>query len=102
MSNTYFKITKEVKYPDIDRSLFKSKGYKNEYELTLTAFCGNEDMGNVQLTVQTNSTISGQSGTAYITLNDKEIDLLIAGLIERKIGRISATGDEQSVFLPAD
>ena len=102
MSNTYFKITKEVKYPDIDNSLFKSKGYKNEYELTLTAFCGNEDIGNVQLTVKTNSTISGQSGTAYITLNDKEIDLLIAGLLERKIGNISATGDEQSVFSAAD
>ena len=71
MSNTYFKITKEVEYQDIDSSLFKSKGYKNEYELTLTAFCGNEDMGNVQLTVKTNSTISGQSGTAYITLNVK-------------------------------
>ena len=102
MSNTYFKITKEVEYPKIDDSLFKSKGYKNEYELTLTAFCGNEDMGNIQLTVQTQSTISGQSGTAYITLNDKEIDLLVAGLLERKLGRISATGYEQSVFSAAD
>lgn len=102
MSNTYFKITKEVEYPNVDDSLFKSKGYKNEYDLTLTAFCGNEQVGNVQLTIQTTSTLPSQSWIAYITLNDEEIDLLIKGLLERKNGEISATGYEQSKFSPAE
>ena len=92
MSNTYFRIQKEVDH----------SSYKNNYELSLTAFCGNIDMGNIQLTVRTNSTMPSQSGIGYITLNDKEVDLLIAGLLERKLGRISATSNEQSIFSPND
>ena len=89
MSNTYFKINKKA---DCD-----------EYVLSLTAFCGNDQTGNVQLTVQTKSReMPSHAGTGYITLNDHEIDLLMAGLLERKLGIISATGDEQSIFSPND
>lgn len=87
MSNTYFKINKKVNC--------------DEYVLSLTAFCGNDR--NVQLTVQTKSReMPSHAGTGYITLNDHEIDLLIAGLLERKLGMVSANGDEQSIFSPND
>jgi hypothetical protein len=86
MSNTYFKIEKAV--------------YTNSYSLGLTAFVGNKESGNVQLTIQTRSSIHGQSGIAYITLNDEEIDKLIFGLLERKLKLVTATGDEQSKLCP--
>lgn len=92
MSNTYFEISKEVEYP----KFLEYPGYKNKYYLSLTAFVGNNDTGGVQLTVRTDSTLRDQSGTAYITLNDNEIDKLIFALLERKLGLITATGDEQS------
>lgn len=92
MSNTYFKIEKHKEY----KSEYPS--YSNSYGLALTAFVGGEDI--VQLTVNTVSSIQGQSGTGYIVLSSKDIDLLIAGLLERKLGKISATGDEQSIFSP--
>ena len=89
MSNTYFKINKKV---DCDECI-----------LSLTAFCGNDQTGNVQLTVQTKSReMPSHAGTGYITLNGLEIDLLIAGLLERKLGVVSATGDEHSIFSPND
>jgi len=66
----------------------------------LCAFVGNENTGNVQLTIQTNSTLQSQSEIAYITLNDDEIDKLIFGLLERKLKLVSATGDEQSIICP--
>ena len=100
MANTYFRIKKEVEYPEHEKLGFS--GYKNNYDLSLTAFCGNDKTGNVQLTIQTESTIGSQNGTAYITLNDNEIDLLIAGLLERKLGKISATSNEQSSYCPSN
>jgi hypothetical protein len=100
MSNTYFKIQKEIITPGNDIPNFPS--YTNNFELTLTAFVGNDHSGKVQLTVQTRSSLPNQSGVAYYTLNDKEIDLLIAGLLERKLGIISATADNQSIFSPAN
>jgi hypothetical protein len=98
MSNTYFRIEKEVKYEAFPP--FTNSDYVNKYELSLTAFVGNNLSGNVQLTIQTNSTLNGQSGTAYITLSDEDIDKLIFGLLERKLRIISATGDEQSKICP--
>lgn len=96
MSNTYFKIKKTVK----NKGLEPSQDYTNNYELSLTAFVGGEN--HTQLTVTTNSNIPNQSGCGYIVLGDKEVDLLIAGLLERKLNKISATGYEQSVYSPYD
>lgn len=96
MANTYFGIKKEVTYPSFE----SFEGYVNKYNLSLTACMGNDKTGNIQLTIQTDSTIQSQNGVAYITLNDKEIDLLIAGLLERKLGIVSATGCEESIFSP--
>jgi len=97
MSNTYAKIATEQNYKGN-----KSLGFKHHtsMELTLTAFVGGDK--HTQLTVQTSSTIEGQSGIAYICLGDKEVDLLIAALLERKLGKISSTSDEQSIFCPAE
>lgn len=100
MSNTYFAINKEEEYEGV-KSL-NINAYKNSYELSLTAFMGDSKRGNVQLTIRTESTIPNQSGVAYIPLNNEEIDLLIAGLLERKLGIVTATGDEQSIFSPND
>lgn len=100
MSNTYFQIKKEIKTPG--NQLLGFNEYTNKFRLSLTAFVGNEESGTVQLTVTTESTLSNQSGTAYYTLNNQEIDLLIAGLLERKLRIISATDDKQSIFSPAE
>jgi hypothetical protein len=54
--------------------------------------------GKLQLTVTTDSTISGQSGVGYITLNDEDIELLYQGMLKRKNGSISATGNEENLF----
>lgn len=94
MSNTYFKIDKEVKIPKAG----KKDSYTNSMELTLTAFMGKENV--VQLTVHSTSTIPGQSGIGYIVLNDQDIDKLIFGLLERKLHLITSTGDEQSLICP--
>ena len=96
MSNTYFKIEKEIVTP----SQLGYEEYTNKFNLSLTAFVGTDKSGNVQLTIQTNSSLPSQSGIAYYTLNDKEIDLLIGGLLERKLKLISATNDNQSIFSP--
>ena len=96
MSNTYAKIKTE----DVVKGFDRFDGYTNNMELTLTAFVGKEK--HTQLTIQTRSTLESQRGAAYITLGDKEIDLLIAALLERKLGKISATGCEQSIFCPND
>lgn len=94
MANTYFELEKSVTvdgrgfYPD----------YTNDYRLSLTAFVGGDN--HTQLTVVTNSTLSGQGGVGYIVLSDKDVDLLIAGLLERKLSKISATGNEQSNYCP--
>ena len=96
MSNNYFEIKKTVEYPEVAGY----KGYRNDYELTLTAFVGGESGNHTQLTLQTNSTISMQVGTAYIVLDDEDVDLLIAGLLERKLKKITATGEEKSIFSP--
>ena len=96
MSNNYFQIKKTVKYPKLDGY----KGYRNDYELTLTAFMGGSTGDHTQITIQTNSTIQGQTGTAYFALNDEDVDNLIAGLLERKLKKISATGEEKSIFSP--
>lgn len=96
MSNTYAKIKTE----DVIKGFNEFSGYTNNMTLTLTAFCGREK--HTQLTIQTHSTLEHQSGTAYITLGDKEVDLLIAALLERKLGKVSAIGYEQSIFCPND
>lgn len=93
ISNTYAKI--KVSKTNVN---FQDEEYTNKMELTLTAFMGGEH--HTQLTVNTNSDIPGQSGIGYITLGDKEVDLLIAALLERKLRVITATGDEQSIFCP--
>ena len=98
MSNTYARIKTKDVHPSIEQ--LSIKGYTNTMELSLTAFVGN--LKHTQLTINCNSTLPSQSGTAYITLGDKEIDLLIAALLERKLGKISATGYEQSIFCPND
>lgn len=94
MSNTYFKIEKEVEIP----KSCKKDSYTNSMELTLTAFMGKENV--VQLTVHSTSTIPGQSGIGYIVLDDQDIDKLIFGLLERKLHLITSTGDEQSLVCP--
>jgi len=96
MSNTYFKIEKSVETKGFDT--FPS--YTNNYELTLTALMGGEN--HTQLTVQTTSTIVGQSGIGYIVLSDNDVDNLIAGLLERKLRKITATGEEKSSFKPIE
>lgn len=94
MSNTYAKIKvqktepKFMNYPEVNYDM----------ELTLTAFV--EGNYHTQLTVQTQSSASYLGGTGYIQLGDKEVDLLIAALLERKLNKISATGDEQSEYCP--
>jgi len=94
MSNTYFKIEKEHTIP----GYLQFPGYTNKYELSLTAFCGGEN--HTQLTIQTVSSLDNQGGTAYIVLNDADVDKLIFGLFERKLNLISATADEQSRICP--
>ena len=92
MSNTYGKIE------TIDEHIYPN--HINNMRLTLVAIMGGDK--HTQLTVITNSTLEGQSGVGYITLGDKEVDLLIAMLLERKLKIISATGEEQSIFSPND
>lgn len=94
MSNTYFKIEKEVVIDKFDTYPIS----KSEMELTLTAFMGKENV--VQLMVHTTSNTPYQSGRAYIVLNDQDIDKLIFGLLERKLKTITSTGDEQSLICP--
>ncbi len=94
MANTYFKIEKTVE----TKGFSNYEDYTNDYELTLTAFVGGEN--NVQLTVRCNSTKSMMNGIAHVVLSDADIDNLIAGLLERKNGEITATGCEQSKFCP--
>lgn len=88
MANTYAKIETKDEFDDMKTSM----------KLSLTAFMGNNK--HTQITIQTTSTIPFENGTAYITLGDKEVDLLIAALLERKLKIISATDCEQSVFCP--
>jgi len=64
----------------------------------LTAFVGGEN--HTQLTIQTDSTIQGQAGIAYISLNNDDVDKLIFGLLERKLMLVSATGEEKSCICP--
>lgn len=94
MSNTYFEIEKSVETKGFE----SYPSYTNKYRLSLTAFMGRENI--VQLTVSCSSTIPGQSGTGYIVLSNDDIDNIIAGLLERKLGKISATGDEKSQYCP--
>ena len=93
MSNTYFELKKSVFTPG-------EKSYTNDYTLNLTAFAGGEN--HIQLTIITSSTIPNQSGISYIVLNDEDVDNLMAGLLERKLGKISATDDRKSIFLPPE
>ena len=96
MSNTYARIETR----DVHKEVEPFRGYTNDMNLSLTAFMGGKSGKHTQLTVNTQSTLEHQNGTAYITLGDKEVDLLIAALMERKLKVISATGDEQSIFCP--
>lgn len=96
MSNTYFRIEKQV----VTAGFGELDGYTNDYDLTLTAFCGGEN--TVQLTVQSQSTNKSMNGVGFIVLSDADIDKLIGALMERKTGLISATGSEQSKFSPAE
>lgn len=96
MANTYAKI----KTVDTVKAFPHYPGYTNTMTLSLTAFMGGKSGKHTQLTVNTVSTLKHQCGTAYITLGDKEVDLLIAALMERKLKLISATGNEQSIFCP--
>lgn len=93
MSNTYFELKKSV-------ISLSEKEYANDYVLNLTAIVGGESC--IQLTIITNSTIPNQSGIGYIVLNDEDIDNLMAGLLERKLGKISATDDRKSIFSPPE
>ena len=96
MSNTYARISKEV----TTKGFMEYPSVTNNYELSLTAFVGGEN--HTQLTVQCRSTQRGQEGTGWIVLSDKDVDNLIAALLERKLGKISATGYEQSAYIPND
>ena len=91
MSNTYFNLKKKVTHKLLET-------YTNRYELHLTAFVGGEN--HTQLTVITMADNEGQSGIGYIELGDNDIDLIIAGLLERRLNKITATGNEQSVYCP--
>ena len=92
MSNTYFKLNKSK----VDKDPFGRKNHIYDMTLSLTAFCGNPDI--VQLTIQTESNLEFQSGTAYYTLSDEDIERLIGALMERKLRIVTATADEQSIF----
>lgn len=96
MANTYFELKKTVETPGHN----SFSGYINDYSLTLTAFVGGITGNNLQLTIQTQSTLPGQSGVAYIPLNDEDIELLYLGMLERKNGEITATGCEKSKHSP--
>ena len=85
MSNTYAKIETEQIIERNDNLGWS--GQRTSMRLTLTAFLGREH--HTQLTVQTMSSNDYDSGIAYIMLGDEEVDLLIAALLERKLGKIS-------------
>lgn len=95
MSNTYFTLNKH-KFDADPFSNRQDKGHDYDMKLSLTAFVGNPDI--VQLTIQTESNYPLQSGTAYYTLNEEEIDRLIGALLERKLRLVTATSNEQSIF----
>lgn len=95
MANTYFKLKKTI----TTKGLTSEQEYTNDYSLSLTAFMGKEN--HTQLTIQTKSTLQSQNGIGYIVLNDNDVDNLIAGLLERKLNKISATGIEKSNYCPA-
>jgi hypothetical protein len=93
MSNTYFRIKRVKTYDSFD----SFPTYTNEMELSLTATIQGEDCPNaVQITIQTQSTAHNQSGTAFITLSDKDALKLAHALLERVNGNISATGYEET------
>ena len=95
MSNTYFKIKSINEHAGVKNDpVFKP--YTNSYHLSLTAFVSNSK--TVQLTVQTQSTISSQNGVAFITLSEQDCLKLIGALTERLTKKISATGNEESIF----
>lgn len=94
MSNTYFKLSKQT----IDS--YNGTNYTTDMKLTLTAFMGGQTGSHTQIAIQTNSNIPNQGSTGYIVLNDNDVDLLIAVLLERKLKKISATGYEESIFSP--
>lgn len=96
MSNTYFKLKKTVE----TKGFCKHDGYSTDYEATLTAFIGGENI--VQLTIQTDSSLHNQNGIAYIVLSEDDIERLINALNERVIGKVSATGCEKSEFSNID
>lgn len=96
MANTYARI--KTVYSDFKDEDLGFDGYTNDMTLTLTAFVGVDK--HTQLTVVTRSTLESQCGVAYIALGDEEVDLLISALMERKLGKISATGLEKSIFCP--
>lgn len=97
MSNTYA----EIKTTDVyeGNKILDFEPYQDDMSLSLTAFVSKSK--KLQLTIQTNSTLPNQSGCAYITLNDAQIDELIFALLERKYNLISATGCEKSLLIPA-
>ena len=95
MSNTYFRFNKQT----IRDSVLEGKEINN-MSLSLTVFIGNKETGGLQLTVYNQSNIPNQSGCGYITLTMEEIDLLIAGLLEHKLHKVSATGFEESNYCP--
>jgi hypothetical protein len=102
MSNTYFQIKKEVHHTEFDGTEEVTK-----YDLTLTAFVGGKSGNHTQLTISHNINRSiplfnNNYGLGYIVLNDKDVDDLIAGLLERKNGEISATGNEKSKYCPSE
>ena len=96
MSNTYFNLKKEIN----NKCSFSGVDINHKFELSLTAFVGGEN--HTQLTVTIDSSAVFQSGTGYIVLSDKDVDNLIGGLLERKNKEITATGNEQSKFCPAE
>jgi len=89
MSNTYFEIKKV-------NDNISNKPIR--MELSLTAFMGGDQ--NIQMTLTSDGGWRGHSETAYITLTNEEQDKLIAAIMERRWGSVSATNGVKSDYSP--
>jgi hypothetical protein len=93
MSNTYFEITKT------DDKI--SPGRSIDMKLSLTAFMGGDR--NIQLTLTSNGNpFHDKEETTYYTLTNKEQDMLIAAIMERRVGKVSATNEVKSEYSPPE
>lgn len=97
MSNKYFKIKKTIREAN---NISDSGDWVTKCNLNIIAIMSNDN--HTMLQIESNSNIPFITDTAYIVLNDDDVDKLIFGLLERKLKLISATDDKQSAICPND